>query len=144
MCLCASIYLLMAVGVERYLAVCRPHHYREVHQRPNRSTSSSTTTTTSSSKPTAPPPAPAPPPHPPLQPHPGASATQPLNHLHCPRPCCGHGSLCTEVPRGGANNSLHPVLLLLLLLLLVLLGGASHSLHPLLPLRTSCRLSSDH
>ena len=44
MCLCASIYLLMAVGVERYLAVCRPHHYREVHQRPNRSTSSTTTT----------------------------------------------------------------------------------------------------
>ena len=42
-CLCASIYLIMAgvrcgsekfqivsVGVERFLAVCRPHHYREV------------------------------------------------------------------------------------------------------------------
>ena len=35
-CLCASIYLIMAVGVERYLAVCRPHHYREVQQRSNR------------------------------------------------------------------------------------------------------------
>ena len=28
--LCLSIYLIMAVGVERYLAVCRPHHYREL------------------------------------------------------------------------------------------------------------------
>ena len=28
--LCLSIYLIIAVGVERYLAVCRPHHYREV------------------------------------------------------------------------------------------------------------------
>ena len=37
-CLCASIYLIMAVGVERYLAVCRPHHYREVQARTNRST----------------------------------------------------------------------------------------------------------
>jgi len=35
-CLCASIYLIMAVGVERYLAVCRPHHYREVQARSNR------------------------------------------------------------------------------------------------------------
>jgi len=34
--LCASIYLIMAVGVERYLAVCRPHHYREVQARANR------------------------------------------------------------------------------------------------------------
>ena len=47
-CLCASIYLIMAgdcfemlrtflqivsVGVERFLAVCRPHHYREVQVR---------------------------------------------------------------------------------------------------------------
>ena len=67
MCLCASIYLLMAVGVERYLAVCSPqwdspplqggtpatqplhlqhhHHHHihlsnhtQVHQQPNRST----------------------------------------------------------------------------------------------------------
>ena len=36
-CVCGSIYLIMAVGVERYLAVCRPHHYREQQGRPNRS-----------------------------------------------------------------------------------------------------------
>ena len=34
--MCASIYLIIAVGVERYLAVCRPHHYREVQGRSNR------------------------------------------------------------------------------------------------------------
>ena len=33
---CASIYLIIAVGVERYLAVCRPHHYREIQGRSNR------------------------------------------------------------------------------------------------------------
>ena len=27
---CASIYLIIGVGVERFLAVCRPHHYRYV------------------------------------------------------------------------------------------------------------------
>ena len=27
---CASIYLIISVGIERYLAVCRPHHYRQV------------------------------------------------------------------------------------------------------------------
>ena len=36
MSVCASIYLIIAVGVERYLAVCRPHHYREVQGRSNR------------------------------------------------------------------------------------------------------------
>ena len=35
-CFCASIYLIIAVGVERYLAVCRPHHYREVQGKRNR------------------------------------------------------------------------------------------------------------
>ena len=35
-CFCASIYLIIGVGVERYLAVCRPHHYREVQGRSNR------------------------------------------------------------------------------------------------------------
>ena len=25
---CASIFLIIGVGVERFLAVCRPHHYR--------------------------------------------------------------------------------------------------------------------
>ena len=33
---CGSIYLIIAVCVERYLAVCRPHHYREVQGRSNR------------------------------------------------------------------------------------------------------------
>eukprot|EP00092_Neocalanus_flemingeri_P014437 GFUD01015576.1.p1 GENE.GFUD01015576.1~~GFUD01015576.1.p1 ORF type:complete len:498 (+),score=105.88 GFUD01015576.1:152-1645(+) len=28
--LCASIYLIISVAIERYLAVCQPHHYREV------------------------------------------------------------------------------------------------------------------
>ena len=28
--MCASIFLLIASAVERYLAICRPHHYREV------------------------------------------------------------------------------------------------------------------
>ena len=27
--LCLSIFLILAVCVERYTAVCRPHHYRE-------------------------------------------------------------------------------------------------------------------
>ena len=27
--LCLSIFLILAVSVERYLAVVRPHHYRE-------------------------------------------------------------------------------------------------------------------
>ena len=35
-CVCSSIYLIIAVGVERYLAVCRPHHYREVQGRSKR------------------------------------------------------------------------------------------------------------
>ena len=30
MTMCASIFLLIASSVERYLAVCRPHHYRQV------------------------------------------------------------------------------------------------------------------
>ena len=34
--MCASIYLIIAVGVERFLAVCRPHHYREVQGRSKR------------------------------------------------------------------------------------------------------------
>ena len=28
--MCASIFLMIASAVERYLAVCRPHHYRQV------------------------------------------------------------------------------------------------------------------
>ena len=32
--LCLSIFLIIAVGTERYLAVCRPHHYRQL-QVPN-------------------------------------------------------------------------------------------------------------
>ena len=35
-CFCASIYLIIGVGVERYLAVCKPHHYREVQGKRNR------------------------------------------------------------------------------------------------------------
>ena len=27
---CGSIYMIMSVGIERYLAVCRPHHYHQV------------------------------------------------------------------------------------------------------------------
>jgi len=27
---CASIYMIISVGIERYLAVCRPHHFRQV------------------------------------------------------------------------------------------------------------------
>ena len=34
--MCSSIYIIMAVGVERFLAVCRPHHYREVQARSKR------------------------------------------------------------------------------------------------------------
>merc|ERR1712079_298440 len=34
--MCSSIYIMMAVGVERFLAVCRPHHYREVQARSRR------------------------------------------------------------------------------------------------------------
>ena len=30
MSVCASIYLIISVGFERYLAVCRPHHYHQV------------------------------------------------------------------------------------------------------------------
>jgi len=35
--LCASIYLMMSVAIERYIAVCRPHHYREVQSDSTRS-----------------------------------------------------------------------------------------------------------
>ena len=34
--LCASIFIIISVSVERYLAVCRPHHYREVQGKRNR------------------------------------------------------------------------------------------------------------
>ena len=34
--LCLSIFLLLAVCVERFLAVCRPHHFREGQARPSR------------------------------------------------------------------------------------------------------------
>ena len=34
--ICGSIFLIIGVSVERYLAVCRPHHYREVQGRSNR------------------------------------------------------------------------------------------------------------
>ena len=30
MSMCASIFLLIGTGIERYLAVCRPHHYQQV------------------------------------------------------------------------------------------------------------------
>ena len=36
MMMCLSICLIIAVAVERYLAVCRPHHFREVQGRSNR------------------------------------------------------------------------------------------------------------
>ena len=36
--ICISIFLIIGVSVERYLAVCRPHHYREVQGRTNRVT----------------------------------------------------------------------------------------------------------
>ena len=36
MSICCSIFLLIGVSVERYLAVCRPHHYREVQGKGNR------------------------------------------------------------------------------------------------------------
>ena len=36
MSMCLSIYLIISVAVERYLAVCRPHHYREVQGRSSR------------------------------------------------------------------------------------------------------------
>ena len=35
--LCASIYLIISVAIERYIAVCRPHHYREVQSDTTRS-----------------------------------------------------------------------------------------------------------
>ena len=28
--LCISIYLMIGVGIERFIAVCRPHHFRQV------------------------------------------------------------------------------------------------------------------
>ena len=34
--MCSSIYIIMAVGVERVTAVCRPHHYREVQAKSKR------------------------------------------------------------------------------------------------------------
>ena len=33
----ASIYIVLSIAVERYLAVCRPHQYREMQGRRNRS-----------------------------------------------------------------------------------------------------------
>ena len=30
--MCSSIFLVMGTAVERYLAVCRPHHYRTVSE----------------------------------------------------------------------------------------------------------------
>ncbi|XP_023326789.1 G-protein coupled receptor daf-37 [Eurytemora carolleeae] len=35
--LCASIFLLIGTGIERYLAVCRPHHYHSVQDQSLRS-----------------------------------------------------------------------------------------------------------
>ena len=35
--LCASIYLMISVAIERYIAVCQPHHYREVQADTSRS-----------------------------------------------------------------------------------------------------------
>jgi len=35
--MCSSIFLVMGTAVERYLAVCRPHHYRSVQDKPGRS-----------------------------------------------------------------------------------------------------------
>jgi len=34
--MCSSIFLVMGTAVERYLAVCRPHHYRTVQDKPCR------------------------------------------------------------------------------------------------------------
>jgi len=34
--MCSSIYLIIAVAVERFIAVCKPHHYREVQGKPSR------------------------------------------------------------------------------------------------------------
>ena len=36
MSMCLSIYLIISVAVERYLAVCRPHHYRGMQGRSSR------------------------------------------------------------------------------------------------------------
>ena len=36
MSICSSIFLIIGVRVERYLAVCRPHNYREVQGRNKR------------------------------------------------------------------------------------------------------------
>ena len=33
----ASIYIVLSIAVERFLAVCRPHQYREMQGRRNRS-----------------------------------------------------------------------------------------------------------
>ena len=33
MTMCASIFLILGTGVERYLAVCRPHHYHKVYSK---------------------------------------------------------------------------------------------------------------
>ena len=35
--LCVSIYLMIGVGIERYTAVCRPHHFRQVQMENYRS-----------------------------------------------------------------------------------------------------------
>jgi hypothetical protein len=37
--MCCSVFLVMASAVERYLAVCRPHHFRIIQHRPWRSLS---------------------------------------------------------------------------------------------------------
>ena len=31
--MCSSIFLVLGSSIERYLAVCRPHHYRNVSQK---------------------------------------------------------------------------------------------------------------